>query len=119
MSHEFAARRDHLAHDLETLVAFLAPFVEGHYENLDGSSRPSELVIWYDAQVVTAVLDDAELQDFITCINVGSGCKSADQVRQRILELLRSHNVHDLVRLYHGRFNRREPCPGSLSSAAA
>ncbi len=117
------ARRDHLANDLQTLVAFLAPFVGGFCECLDGFTRPNEVIIWYDLQIVTAVLDDPELRDFVTCINVGAHFTSAEQLRQELLGLLALNNVGDgLVPLYHGRVSRcrrDEPLPGSPSNAAA
>lgn len=118
---EAGARRDHLAHDLETLVDFLAPFVGGDYEYPDGSTRVNEVVIWYDQDVVSAILDDADPRDFITCVHMG-GLKSADQVLKRILQLLNSHGVlpGDLVRLYHGRLNfLHAPAPSYPSDVAA
>lgn len=110
------APRDHVVNDLETLVTFLRPFVEGYYEDDDGVQRHNETVIWYDRTLVTAVLDDLTRRDFCSCPLAG---KMADhEVAARLMMLLREAGIEDQVLCYWGRF-RAEPSPGSRSDAAA
>lgn len=96
--------RDHLANDLETLIAFLTPFALGSYAEDDGSVRDNDTVIWYDTGIVTGVLDDVTQRDFVTCVNVK--VERPDDLALKILSLLEVFKIKDLVRVYHGRFSR-------------